>query len=116
MICSIRGIEYFFILDQNYDYFDIIPELELLTRKRLSLSKNMLRVITTIETDKRLLDSKYYKDKKDIWFNYGGLHQYKINDSHIPFTENETILINNIYLKLKDKIIDQGWYDVAFYQ
>lgn len=115
MISCNRGLEYHIILDKEYDYFDIIPDLEKLTKHHIILEKNIIKVILTKNTDSRLLKSNYYLERKNNWFDFNLAHCYKINDSPIQLIDNEKQIINIIEDNLNDKITDKGWFDVAYY-
>ncbi len=69
MISCVRGFEYYIILDKEYNYFDIIPDLEKLTKHNLSLKNKILKFIAMRDADDRLLQSNYYLEKKNEWFN-----------------------------------------------
>ena len=113
-----RGIEFCFIFDKDIDYFDIVPDLEKLTKRRMSLKKNReLTVIPMKETDQRLVKSEYYKVHEDEWFN-SRYHHYKIGDDVIPLTPEEKNIIGmiDIYLMSTDiSVASRGWFDVAYF-
>ena len=62
MICHIRGVEYYIILNGNYDYFDIVHDLEKKYRIRIDLKQNKLVLFNMKYFDDRLLKSSYYLD------------------------------------------------------
>lgn len=68
---NVRGLEYIIQLDKEYDYFDIIPDLEKYFRKRFTLryikrlNICLLIVINIDETHERFINSDYHINKEN---------------------------------------------------
>jgi len=68
---QISGMKCIFVLDKKYDYFDIVPSLELHFRKRFKIYKKQLILIDTYDTQARFMASGAYEKYKE-----------KINELH----------------------------------
>jgi hypothetical protein len=111
-----RGLEYYIILNKEYDYFDIIPDLEKITRQRLHLEdRKFLKIIPMEETDDRLVQSDYYLHTPD-WFHFSGKHMRHLTADVIKLTDNEKQLIDSIKNFLHNDIHDEGWFDIAYFR
>jgi hypothetical protein len=109
-----RGLEYCILLNKKYDYFDIIPDLEKLTRRRLELKNgNILKVIPMKDTDERLLKSLYYQVKKNNWLDCS--HKCLLCFPSIEFTQEEETALNKIKEYFNNDYVIRGWYDTAIY-
>ena len=75
----------------------------------------LLRILSQYQTDDRLVESKYYLDRKDTWFSYEGSgYEYikKINNIN-PDIELSDIEKNIIeYISNNCKSSYNGWYEV----
>lgn len=116
-----HSIEFYIILNTSLDYFDIIPKLESLTRKKLYLTNNKLKIISSQESNNRLHNSKYYLQNKKNWNIYD---RNKCTFKKIPYEKLEDINLNEVEQQIvmqimedeniKNNIKDIGWYEVIY--
>lgn len=113
-----RGIEYCIILDRKCDYFDIIPDLEKITKRRIEFRDNkILTIIPMKETDDRLLQSSYFNSLKDDWFNFSTNQRFGCDEDVIDLLDLEKHLLTLVRYYIfttSYRIADEGWYDVAY--
>jgi hypothetical protein len=116
-----HSIEFYVILNKSLNYFDIIPQLEQLTNRKLYLTNNKLKIISAQDSISRLHRSNYYLQNKENW------DIYKRNEctfKKIPFNELEDILLDETEQEVITKIIendiiknnikDIGWYEIIY--
>jgi hypothetical protein len=113
-----RGIEYCFVLEKEYNYFDIVPDLEKLLRRRVEYRNNkMLVIIPMKETDDRVLKSSYYQQRKDTWFKYTlttAILDGTISDD-IKLSVDEQNILQTVRNHLQyGTCYTEGWYDVYY--
>jgi hypothetical protein len=72
-----------------------------------------IKIITTNETDTRLLNSMYYLERKENWFRCSHTLFEKLDEEPIQMTELENNMIAKIIEKLGNDIVDHGWFDIA---
>lgn len=116
-----HGIEFYVLLDTSPNYFDIIPRLEQLVNKRLYLTNNRLKIISTQASDNRLYKSNYYSQNKENWNTYER-NQYTFKKmpyedlSDIILTESEHDMITIIieHDSIKNNIKEIGWYEIIY--
>ena len=84
--------------------------------KSETLQVEKLIIASTKDTDDRLVQSEYYKKRKDEWFTtFHGLYDKcePINDYiDIELTETEKELLNKVINRNPGEIQKHGWYDV----
>jgi hypothetical protein len=116
-----HGIEFYVLLDTSPNYFDIIPRLEQLVNKRLYLTNNRLKIISTQASNNRLFKSNYYSQNKENWNTYER-NQYTFKKmpyedlSDIILTESEHDMITKIieHDSIKNNIKEIGWYEIRY--
>ena len=116
-----HSIEFYVILNESINYFDTIPKLEQLTNKKLYLTNNRLKIISSQESDNRLYRSNYYLQNKDNWNIY---KRNKYTFKKIPYDDLTDIILNeseqDVITKIiehdsiKNNIKDIGWYEIIY--
>lgn len=116
-----HSIEFYVILNESLNYFDTIPKLEQLTNKKLYLTNNRLKIISSEESNNRLYRSNYYLQNKDNWNIY---IRNKYTFKKIPYDDLTDIILNeseqDIITKIiehdsiKNNIKDIGWYEIIY--
>lgn len=127
MILANRGIEYIIELNSDYDTSELqaafILKFRQDSRYVLWPSNGLIIIANTNKTDERLLETEYYRGKKDSWFDFRDFrvprHEYQ-PDIDAKLTEKEQVFLDFIVNYLKDKnhsqeLLRHGWFDVAFY-
>ena len=79
---------------------------------------NNISVLSTSRTDDRLVNSSYFKERKDEWFNNETcLREWRERIDNkflvdIEITQGELNIINRIKKDVGDYITYEGWFDV----
>ena len=124
LIDFIDGLKFVVDLDQEYDYFDIVPDLEKKFRKKFEMWDNYLTIIHIWETKKRFLKSEFYEEHYELgqrkWgdddengkYTYSGVSEYSKDDVDLPIeiTPEENKLIDGVIQYLGNKAIKSKWY------
>lgn len=72
-------------------------------------------IANTVKTDKRLIETTYYKNNKDKWFELNATRkQITIKDIHL--NDNEKEYLDIVLKELGDKVKNHGWYEVFYYK
>ena len=77
-----------------------------------------IRIASTKDTDERLLQSRFYADRKDTWLSgdtlYGrGCFMDRITcDIDMVLTDQEKIKLDSLLQAHPHEIVDHGWFDV----
>ena len=91
MIHVNRGVEYHVQVEPYFtNYISIASEYFFKFKSFLSWSKGLIIVASIKATDERLLDSKYFNERKEDWFK--DIHHYKktkIDDVDISLNDKE---------------------------
>jgi hypothetical protein len=136
MLDFIRHVNYYIVLKEPIDYFDLVPDIEKETRMRVELKilglemiydkeqdmsfpkyRKIGILISCLDPDKkctRLFDSDFYKIlvKEKNWYTQKtGTNKI---DSDFQLDSNETKLYNCVKAHIGDNIFDEGWYDHRF--
>lgn len=112
-----RGIEFHILFSKKLTYYDIIPDLEFIHKRRFKYNEdyeefNILQFITMQDTDKRLSQSKYFTSDNN-WFN-AHKHTYLWIDPPFEMTHNEQLEYRYVHRKYGEFIIKDGWVDMIF--
>ena len=112
----LRTFEYRIALDKEYDYFEVIPELEQRFKKRFHLECDCLIALKFVQWETRFKNSKYFQNNSE---NPDSFYLKKLTQSPVTLTEEEEDMLNQIpeILKTKDVVlVDEGsWYDVSIF-
>ena len=122
VMLSYTSIEFVVILDKEYNYFDIIPDLEKKFRKRFRFdidycngsTTQILKVINAEDTYQRFYETSFYKEHYDRYgqpkMSVEGKNNFQtIEDLPIKITERENILTEEIISFLGDKVASSKW-------
>ena len=117
-----HGVEYWIEIDKSFDNIKlkkIIEKIIIDTNFNMYVTpSNCISVLSTSRTDDRLVNSNYFKERKDEWFNDQTCYREwrdKINDQSlidIEITQREWSIINKIKKDVGDYITYEGWFDV----
>ena len=135
-----RGFEFLVILNSPIDYFDVVPDLMKATRHHIEYLplpykcniknidgedhydyeyKNVLRIYRQITTDARMLNTRYYNEKKEMWLSdpFKDMSIRKVDEADLQdfdFTDKENDIIHIVLRSplLRGLIEDVGVYDV----
>lgn len=111
-----RGIEYYIFLNTSIDMFDIVPDIMKKHKYIINYQShiNAFCIIRQNQSDARLLESEYYKSRKDIWFDSNEHKCVKIDDETLKLTTIENEIIYDILNHdiVKNNIKEYGWYDI----
>lgn len=115
-----RGLEFRLVLSAPPDYFDTVPDLEKATRRRVWLSGDTVTVLTIKETDGRLLESQYFKDRRGpvgrdadtqvTWWDYRDRSD-RLDHAPIDMTPEEEEFLDQLTSRLD--VVDAAWYDIG---
>lgn len=117
-----RGVEYWVEVDKNFDNTElkkIVEKIKFDTNLSIYVTPiNSICVLSTSRTDDRLVESKYFQERKDDWFNERTLSmewreaidQQPIID--IELNQKEKNILQTIREQLGEHITYEGWFDV----
>jgi hypothetical protein len=117
-----HGVEYWVEVDKNFDNTElksIVEKIKFDTNLSIYVTPiNSIRVLSTSRTDDRLVESNYYKERKDDWFNQRtssmewreAIDEQPIIDIELNQTEKTVLQI--IREQLGEHITYEGWFDV----
>lgn len=151
MIDVNRGIVYYIILKKEIDYFDVVPDVEKMSRHRILLKQakidgesiaiideslekalrsqqwsdtprgsayvtQVLQINLQENTWQRLLDSAYYKDRQQTWYETWSRADRAISSEkleEVSLTSREKSAIENAlqHPLLRDAVLCHGWFD-----
>jgi hypothetical protein len=104
----IIGLEYTITLDKEYDYYEMIPMLEMKFKRRFSLYERSLTIISVRQTKDRFMNSTHYKG--DSFYDYDTKSYSDNDDLPIIISDDEQQLINDVKNYISDKIVKTSWY------
>jgi len=132
----VYGIEYYIKLDKEYDYFDIIPDLEKCFRRHFKIAGDTITVLDYNATMKRYSKTTHYKLRIENRYitspvNYGEYMQLSEEErlqrlknkellrrqhlsANLPIipTSAELDFIDAVKIKLGDKYVDGYWDEI----
>ncbi len=121
----VRGFTYGVTLDREYDYFEIIPELEQKFRKRFQLNVDFtqyqLTFISEFETEKRLDKTEWikkysndalFKIQDDSEFQKKQKERMESYQKELPIhiTDKENKFIAEVIEYLGSRCASSGWF------
>jgi hypothetical protein len=134
MISVCHGIEYYIVLNENIDKFEVLPDIEKETKYELiynhlyidnehdvySAPYPVITIISQNQSDNRLLQSSYYKERKNKWFDLSHpdiktIDNNLVNDMILTDKEKNVLELLLTHKYLQGKIKSYGWYDVILY-
>lgn len=115
MIMINRGVEYHVYFDKNFDYYKILTSYIDKYKVIPFWEDGKIIIANTKNTDKRLMESSYYKERCETWFEDNDFRQTPINIVDIELTSDEKDYLEFILTNFKDAVIRHGWYDVNYY-
>lgn len=116
-----HGVEYVVIFKENIDYYDVIPDLEKMFRRRFNIENGRrLILIKTSDTYKRVMNSQYYYENEKRWFQcrnpfFRMLSSNPTQEDIISLYGEEEEIVNFVILKYNGKIEKHGWGEVLRY-
>jgi hypothetical protein len=131
MISVCHGLEYYIVLNETIDEFEVLPDIEKETKYKLlytnlyidnvtdeySPTLPVIILILQDKSDDRLIQSSYYKDRKNEWFdlsrpNIKTIDNNLVNDMILTDKEKKVLELLLTHKYLQGKIKNYGWYDV----
>lgn len=77
-----------------------------------------ITIVSTQESNTRLLDSKYYKNRQQHWFEMSNIHKLIYNpklitasDFEVSLTDFEKVKLQNVLQQ--EHVKEHGWYEVG---
>jgi len=117
-----HSLEYWIELDSTFDNMTLKTFIEALKSETdLNIyvtKKNNICVLSAARIDKRLVESKYYNDRKQDWFSLRTFNENwrePIKDQSlvdIEITNSELNVIARIKEQFNGLITYEGWFDV----
>ena len=102
-----RGLVYYVIVSDDihipFDY----------TTRKFGGNKIAIEVLSTADTNTRLLKTKYYKSQSENWFHPLEFIKRVDLENDIELTDSEKSKLNYLLndSRISKSIIEHGWYD-----
>ena len=123
---TLRGFEYIILFKKQIDRYDIVPDImkechHTIGCRRVKYGNDFeygIVIISQHKTDDRMVETQYYKNRKDSWFVSNVEEIVKLSDDDIrDFTlnEHEQSIIEKVlsHPNVIDNIKEHGIYDVV---
>ena len=117
MIGVDHGLEYHVEFDKSFDYYPALSKYISHHKKQVYWGAGVIVIAGTHATDDRLLVSKYYKDRKDSWFNViPGKSSIDKGIIDMTLSDSEKEYLKYILDEFGEAVISHGWYDVVVFR
>ena len=122
---TMRGFEYIILLYKEIDRYDIIPDIMKECRHTIGCRRSYgndfeygIVVFSQRETDDRMIQTQYYKNREDSWFASNVEKIVKLSDDDVrnfKFNEYEQSIIERVlsHPTIVGNIKEHGIYDVV---
>lgn len=118
MIVVDRGVEYRVYYDTSFDIYPALAKY-ITTFRRQAIWNDVVIIASKKATDQRLLQSKYYNDRKESWWAsvHGPSCEAIAQDNiDIVLDENEKEYLEFVVKEFGSAVQAHGWYDVTEYR
>lgn len=118
MIVVDRGVEYRVYYDPKFDIYPVLSKY-ILKFKKQTIWNGVVVIADKPATDNRLIQSKYYNDRKDTWWVHvhgPSCEAIKDEDIDISLNDKEKEYLEFVLKEFGPAVQTHGWYDVTDYR